>query len=192
MRYVSIDIETTGLDPQENDIIEFGAVLDDLSSSTPIKMLPRFHCYFVRPFYNGSPFALSMHPKIFRRIADRESGYTYISATKLGHRFQNFLLKNGYKKDHDKICITAAGKNFGAFDLQFLKFKTDFLKHVEVRHRILDPAVLYLERGDAVIPGTSECKSRANLEKNVAHTAIEDAIDVIKLLRCKLSEKFSS
>ena len=30
MKYCSIDLETTGLNPKTSDIIEFGAVLDDL------------------------------------------------------------------------------------------------------------------------------------------------------------------
>ncbi len=34
MRYVSIDIETLGLDPTCCDIVEFGAVIDDLESDS--------------------------------------------------------------------------------------------------------------------------------------------------------------
>ena len=51
MKYVSIDIETTGLHEDECDIIEFGAVIDDLRVMAPISKLPVFHCYFIKEFY---------------------------------------------------------------------------------------------------------------------------------------------
>jgi len=190
MKYVSIDIETCGLDPETCDILEFGAVLDDLTDRRPINILPKFHCYFVLPEYRGQPFALSMHPKIFRRIADREDGYTYVSPTRFGNMFKKFLSENGYEIKNDRVTINAAGKNFGAFDLQFLNKQTDLAKHVKIRHKILDPAMLYLKYGDNSLPGLSECKRRANMQEEVAHDAVADAIDVVKLLREELQHTF--
>lgn len=188
LRVVSIDIETSGLCPQNCDILEFGAVLDDLSNQRPIHMLPTFHCYFVKDEYKGEPFALSMHPTIFRRIAERgeeanRKKYNYFSAEKFGNAFKTFLLKNGYETEHDKITINAAGKNFGSFDLQFLKHKTDFLKHINVRSRIFDPGILFLDGDDDAIPGLAKCKERAGISGIVTHDAIGDAIDVVKLVR---------
>ena len=55
MRYVSIDLETTGLDAINNDIIEFGAVLDDLADMKPLEELPRFHAYICKEEYRGQP-----------------------------------------------------------------------------------------------------------------------------------------
>lgn len=196
MKYVSIDIETTGLDRKSHDIIEFGAVLDDIKDQRPIEELPRFHCYFLPPNgdnFTGSPFALSMHPKTFLRIANREKPYTYVHPNKFGFMFRKFLVKNGYSEEHDQVVINAAGKNFGAFDLPFLQEKTDLLKHVNVRHRIIDPTSLYYRGGDDSLPGTSECKKRYNelsgesLPTTVEHTAIEDAIDVVYLVRYALT-----
>ena len=37
MRYISIDLETTGLDSENNQIIEFGAVLEDTNNILPTK-----------------------------------------------------------------------------------------------------------------------------------------------------------
>ena len=45
MKYVSIDIETTGINPLVNDIIEFAAVIDDTNAKVPIENLPKFHRY---------------------------------------------------------------------------------------------------------------------------------------------------
>ncbi len=39
MQYVSIDIETTGLDPAKNQIVEVAAVMDSIGSDKPIEAL---------------------------------------------------------------------------------------------------------------------------------------------------------
>lgn len=188
-------METTGVDPQTCDIIEFAAVLDDLNDIRPINLLPKFHCYFAKDSFVGEPFALSMHGDIFRRIAGRSEEfnrkqYNYCSAEKFGNSFKTFLVKNGYKEEHDKVAINAAGKNFGSFDLQFLKHKTDFLKHINVRSRILDPGILYVNNNDESIPGMSECKKRAGLNEEVSHNAMDDAFDVVNLIRYAMITNF--
>lgn len=190
MKYVSIDIETCGLDPETCDILEFGAVLDDLKNKQPVRSLPSFHCYFVLPIYRGEPFALSMHHKVFEKIAARGKPYSYFSPTKFGNSFKRFLMDNGYECEKDRVTINVAGKNFGAFDLQFLNRQTDLSKHVKIRHKILDPAMLYAMGTDEVLPGLDECKARAGMPKGVAHTAVADAIDVIELIRHEWQFKF--
>lgn len=186
MKYCSIDIETTGISVDNCDIIEFGAILDDLTDIVPIETLPQWHCYFIQDTYRGEPYALSMHPHIFKRIAKREEGYNYCTATSFGYEFKTFLLDNGYDAVHDKVTINAAGKNFGAFDLQFLKRKTNIEKHVKISHKILDPAMLYIQKGDMSLPSTMQCKMRAGLGSHVSHNALDDARDVIRLIRKKL------
>lgn len=187
MKIISIDLEMTGLDPDTCDVLEFGAVIDEIGDyNIDICDLPTYHCYFVQSLYQGEPYALSMHPIIFRRIANREEGYNYVNPMKFGNGFKKFLIKNGFKPEHDRVTINVAGKNFGSCDLQFLNKKTDLAKHVKISHKILDPAVLYFEKGDDSLPSLEECLERAGEDGNVAHTALEDAIDVIKLIRDKL------
>jgi len=189
MKYCSIDLETCGLVTDRHSILEFGAVLDDLDNPLPIEELPRYHCYFLSVNdgdYVGDPYALSMHPTILRRIAEREEGYNYYSPMKFGFSFKQFLLKHGYEAKHDRITINAAGKNFGAFDLQVLNKQTDLSKHVKIRHRLLDPGAMFVTLEDESVPGMEDCLERIGEEPNVAHTAIEDSIDVIKLIRFKM------
>ena len=185
MRYCSIDTESCGLRP-EHDILEFGAILDDLENPLPLDELPRFHCYFTKDDYCGSAFALSMHPVIFRRIADREEGYDYLSAMKFGNLFKRFLVKHGYEEEQQKVVINVAGKCFAASDMPALKSKTDIAKHVIMRKNVLDPGILYIEKGDERLPSLSECKSRAGMPDVVAHNALDDAMDVVSLIRKKL------
>jgi len=196
MKYVSIDLETTGLDPENNNIIEFGAVLDDLRDQKPLEELPRFHAYICMDEYKGQPYALSMHPTIFRRIATREEGYNYLYPNTLGKAFLDFLIKHGYEQEVRKektiprTVINVAGKNFGPFDLQFLNKQTNFSSSVKIRSRILDPGILCLESSDHVIPGLAQCLKRIGIEKEVAHTTIEDSLDVIEVIRAKLGKIF--
>lgn len=189
MKYISIDIETTGLNPETCQTIEFGAILDNLCGTIkPIEQLPRFHCYLTPEsnIYTGEPYALSMHPEKFRRIATRDPGYVYISGSKLGILFKNFLVENGYNIEDSKIHINVAGKNFGAFDLQFLKKLDGWEKHIKVRHRIIDPAILFWKFGDESLPGTEECLKRIGNNNLSAHDSLSDCEDVIRLVRDRL------
>ena len=187
MKYVSADLETLGLDSDWCDIIEFGAVLDDLEELKPLEELPRFHAYLVKNQYKGEPYAMSMHSKILKRISDRESGYTYITPDKLGSAFKKFLINNGYEEHKQKVSINIAGKNFMSFDDHFLNNLPNFKKHINIRSRSLDPAILFFEKGDQKLPSLGECLKRAGLEKEVSHTSIEDSLDVVKLIRKKMA-----
>lgn len=188
MKYVSIDIETLGLQPGKCDIVEFGAVIDDFS--TPIEELPRFHCYLTKPgnFYKGEVYAMYMHSKtgIFERIAKRQEGFNYIPDDILDEVFSEWLLEEGYGED-EKVIV--AGKNFSAFDLPFLK-TIGFGTKTRLHHRTLDPGSMWVDMlKDVTPPGLEECLKRAGIEKTVQHTAVEDAIDVIKCIRAFSTSK---
>lgn len=186
MKYVSIDIETLGLNPHTCDVIEFGAVIDDFK--TPIEKLPTFHCYLTKPgnIYKGEVYAMYMHSKtgIFERIAKREEGFYYIPDDLLDGLFADWLYceEEAFKED-EKIVV--AGKNFSAFDLPFLKM-LGFGTKTRLHHRTLDPGSMWFDPlTDETPPGLEECLKRAGIEKTVEHTAVEDAIDVIKCIRAK-------
>lgn len=183
-RYVSIDIETLGLDSDYSDTIELGAVIDDLTSD--ISDLPRFHAYVTLPDnkYRGEAYAMSMHSTILRRIATREQGYTYIPFDMIGEEFEAWLLTDHGPWPKNKAVV--AGKNFAGFDLQFLKqlpgFNTDMF-----HYRSLDPGSMFFDpKIDEVPPGLEICLQRAGLNTPVNHTAVEDALDVIRCIRYKV------
>lgn len=180
MKYISVDIETTGLNPDYCDVIEFGAVLDDLVS--PLHSLPQFHCYVTKPMnrYQGEPYALWMNANILKRIADREAGYSYIPGELLDEVFAEWIKEQGLEEP-----VVIAGKNFANFDLLFLR-KLGFGTHFKMRHRILDPGCMYMDFSlDNQPPSLETCLERAGMPKRVSHTAIEDALDVIRCIRYK-------
>ena len=90
MKYVSIDTETTGLNPERCQVIEFGAVIDDLSNPQPIVKLPKFQCYIRYPEYKGSAFALQMNQKILKTLATDHEDDPIIDAIDLAEFFEHF------------------------------------------------------------------------------------------------------
>lgn len=185
--YVSIDIATTGLNPENCQVLEIGAVIDD--GVTPIEDCPTFHCYVDHNLILGEPFAVSMHPTILRRIATHEEGYTYLQSWEVSTRFRDFLKAHGLDPENEKIVV--AGKNFASFDARFLRELTGWEKYIKVRHRILDPAALYWqpEIDGVELPDTMTCMRRAGISGEVAHTAVEDATMVVRLIRCAIDSR---
>lgn len=178
MRYVSIDLETTGLDEETCQIIEIGAVIDDTSHETPIESLPTFHCYVYHPLYQGEPYALAMHSETFKKLHYRDMGWRYESVDIVAGIFQSWLIKHFEDKK-----ITIAGKNFMGFDMQFLKKLPEWDMSL-FNHRYIEPAMLFWNpKTDEKLPNLKTCMERAGIEGEVTHTALEDAFQVIKLLR---------
>lgn len=193
MKYVSIDIETTGLDSETCDIVEFAAVVDNLANQIPIEKLPRFQRYIYQPLYKGEPYALSMHKDLFLKLAKWQQGKEKdIQVCTPGNLMEEFymFLQEHYVTKHqpgDIIKVLAGGKNFATFDVRFIeKLPQHDAYTVEFNHRVVDPAMLYLNPAtDNGPPSMYDCMKRAGIEGDVAHTALEDALMVVSLLRKK-------
>lgn len=198
MIYCSIDIETTGLNPENCDILQFAAIIDNLSNPQPLENLPRFEAIFVKKEpYSGDPYALSMHPNLFRRIAEAQknrldkcpqTGAKFIEITDLPKALFEFFKENNLPiTPSGRIYVTVAGKNLGSFDLPFLKSKIKNWGSVYFLQRVLDPAILYFDiTQDAQLPDMQKCMERADLQGLVSHDAFDDALVVVQLLRKKL------
>lgn len=178
MKYASIDIETTGLDPDTCQVLEVGVVLDDLDDQIDVKKLELFHCYVTHDILRGEPYALAMNAKILGRIASRESGFRYLKPEDVGGALIDFLEKSGCENP-----TVAAGKNFAAFDLQFLRRLPNFNSYVKFHHRYLDPATYYLRPRMTVPPNLNACLALAGLSYEVPHNAVDDARLVVRVLR---------
>lgn len=194
--FVSIDLETTGLDPRTCQILEVGLVVDDWS--TPIDKLPSCSFYVDPGAIHGEPYALQMNAEIIEQIIAMRGSWAerdglLIKTTDVAARIQNWLLQtlpligdraNPWREG--KVFFRPAGKNYAGFDKAFLELLPNWHDLMAPHHRAIDPGSMYFDpRIDDDVPGTEECLRRAGLDPDVKHRAEEDARDVVRLIRRK-------
>lgn len=66
MKYVSMDLETTGLDPMRCQILECGALIADTSGNIYAKL----HLYVHNKTVYGEPYALTTNAHILDKIEE--------------------------------------------------------------------------------------------------------------------------
>lgn len=199
MVYVAIDIESTSLSEKTGQILSFGAVIEDTVNVKPLEELPKLHCVVIHDYIKGEPFALNMNKDIIEMIKEfpkfdnfmhfeQKYGAKAVYEDSLAEVFYNFLLINGFSKGgQGKVEINVAGKNVKGFDLCFLELLPNWNDLIRTHQRTIDPAILFVDwKEDKTLPNLSKCLERANFtDTEVAHDALEDAIDIIKVLRTK-------
>ncbi|MGY3088566.1 oligoribonuclease [Hymenobacter sp. UYAg731] len=185
MRYVSLDLETSGSNPARHQILELAAVVEDSRHPLPLNELPAFRRVVRHPEYAGTAGAIALNARLFEELAQKEPNPELCTPAELLPQLREFLLRHGFRPDkHDCVSVTMAGKNIGVFDLGFLRELPGWGTLVRAEPAMLDPAAFYLNwRKDSRLPSMSICKARAGLEREVAHEALADALDVVRLLR---------
>lgn len=192
MRYICIDIETTGLDPVNDQTLQFAAVIRDTDKmSEPVTESPSMVCYVEHDRYQGQPYALGLNSGILSELAKspEKRKMNSVKVAELALAFYAFLATNDYilSKNSKRISFVGAGKNFGTFDLQFLKNLPDWSKYLLVDSRVLDPAMLFVQPTDKKLPGLKNCLQRIGINKEISHDALEDVYDTIIVLETGLS-----
>lgn len=185
---VSIDIETLGLNPKKTQVIEIAAIID-FDGKTPIEELPKFESYITHEVYCGEPFALQMNANILKEISSlNEKQQCNTRPEFVMGQFSHFLANN-LPKGEKKYSV--AGKNYGGFDKSFIERMPKYEEWIErlLSHRIFDVGNLYWDPkiDGFTIPNTEECLKRANLTSANSHRALGDCLDVIRLIRYKLT-----
>lgn len=224
MRYVSIDIETSGLDHTKHSVLSIGAIVEDTELKLPFDKIPKFNAIVLQNEITGSPRALSMNKGIIEYMGvylestqeDRKTiteaegtqvdGIKFYEKDEVVKHLFDFLFINGYRYDlitsaqtirvvdgqtlptiagqTKPITINVAGKNFSTFDKLFLDELPWWKKLIRPRQRVIDPAILFCDwKTDKALPSLTECKQRAEIDGVVTHNALEDAWDVIQVLR---------
>jgi len=87
MRYISIDVETTGLDPEINQILSIGAVIEDTSNPLPFDQLPKFHAVIKRESVYGSIFALNLNRDLIQAMKDYSEARTNVAKKEVENSF---------------------------------------------------------------------------------------------------------
>jgi DNA polymerase III epsilon subunit-like protein len=222
MKYISIDLETTGLEKDRCQILSFGAIIEDTENKLPLSEIPKFHAAILHSELTGSPFALNMNKKIIEAIVQYQTakdqdekndlvqmtGMHFYHEDQVVEAFYRWLYGNGMveidpdflnqmvtRDENGKIypmitsktkpvTINVAGKNFASFDKHFIERLPRWKQLIRIRQRIIDPAVIFTDwKTDDALPSLDKCKERAKIQGEVTHDALEDAWDVIELLR---------
>lgn len=183
MKYLSVDLETTGLDHKKHSIIELAAIL----AATPDRENPEgrilgtFRAHIFPENMVWDAYCLGLHSSWISWIREipREKwaeNLIYSDMVQASGAFTAWRESVGLNKS-----VNVAGKNFGTFDSRFL----DAYGHWW-RRRIIDVGTMYRRPDDEVLPDLETCKRRTvgvfDGDYNVKHDALSDAMDVVKLV----------
>ena len=200
MKYLSIDLETTGLNSDKCQVLEVSFILEDTNLNLPIESLPFITFRIEHKEIHGEPYAISMPYNSYlidqmkKKPKDRDSAF-WVKPEQVYEQLMGWLMAVGqWDKTKPSCSINVAGKNFASFDRPFLenllKNDKDYKSQIRFRYRVLDPSILFADlKNDDTLPDLEQCKVRAGFkETNVSHSSYEDALDVIKLIRIGTSK----
>ena len=203
MKYLSLHTETTGLDRDLDQVIEIGAIIEDTNNPLPFDEIPKFHAIVKHDRYSGGAYAINMNARVFKILAERvkirnvEEKYEFdfrnnicsqelVALYMYSWMVDNLMMTSPHWTWKDAITVTVAGKNIAAFDMPFLNRLPEFKKLFRFRHRMIDPATLYWNPMlDTELPSLEQCLERAGLPSEVVHDAVQDAWQVVQVLRKK-------
>lgn len=181
--FVSIDIETTGLEPSRHGILQVGAVL--CRPHEPKQTWPTFCCYpQMTDSVEWSDYCVEMHREL---VAKRAASRVRMEpACDVADRFRTWLVCG----DIPPKGFVAAGKNFSGFDARFLAYLPGWSELIRPKPRVLDPGPLYWrpEIDGSVLPNLATCLERAGLPSLVTHDAVDDAMQVAELIALKIRQ----
>ena len=223
MIYISIDTETTGLNPETCQLLSIGAIVEDTEKKLPFEEIPKFHCAILRgerDILQGELYALNMNKDLIEKITyystakDQDekndlvqmTGMQFLREEEVAKAFFHFLIDSGaITPDFDYMQmvevvngktypalttkmkpfhLNVAGKNFHSGDQTYIERLPRWKQIFRIRHRHIDPSVLFADwKNDESMPGLGKCKERAKVDGIVTHDALEDAWDVVQLLR---------
>jgi len=180
MRFIAIDCETTGLDPNTCQMVELAMIHAEVQIDTPPKV--DVNHWYIRPRdgqqYCGEDTAMRMNQGIMDKIMSGE--YLSVTEDTIVPTISRWLKSHMYGREGFVPC----GKNVMGFDMRFLRRLPGWgypaIKH---KHRAIDVGTLMLRPTDECPPDLEECKKRAGIIGGVSHTAIEDAMDCVQIVR---------
>lgn len=185
MKMLSLDIETTGLDPKVHGTIQLGGIMFDAKAAVGTS-IRQFELDIEFDNLVWSSYCLKLHKDWITKNLERTDLMSRGAA--LSHFLAQFPIT-------EKTVLV--GKNVH-FDYAFInEMPNQFTKPLDeiFDHRFVNPAHWYTHSSDNKPPGLSTCKRRAMDEgckawdsDTVAHTALADAYDVMILTQWAYKE----
>ena len=183
MKYVSLDVETTGMNRRDDQLLMLSMIATDSEDFvSDIDGLPSLTVAiaYERISFTGESFPIVNTLGFMKVYMDMlKNGNTY-TLDNVHYPIENFLELNGFDLSKG---ITVAGKNVARFDMPFLEKISPLA--VQFKDRMCDPAILYALPGDSAIPDMKTCCERAGVvyDAEKAHHPLYDAQLVVMLLR---------
>jgi len=200
--YMSLDIETTGLNKEKSEVLQIAAVLDN---GGPLESLPAFNVYIKNPTITHlEDGAFGMNINLMSSIAntkvgDNINGVPVLTLAEAYEQLNIFFLnsyKLAYKWDKDNGIgknyngkyvrnLQLAGKNVAAFDVPILvsagkRWNVEFpIKSID--YRFLDAGSMFFSKF-GYIAGLDDINKLTGRQP-VSHDGVRDAKDVIAAVR---------
>lgn len=210
--YISIDLETTGLDTKKVQILQIGWVIDD--GVSPRESLEKGSILIQNPAITyGENYALGMNAWIFQELMKKADQRKYPTtgpqegifrlacaikkAAKMAHEYD---VANGVKRPNQRVQI--AGKNAGNFDWPIVlnnhsgpidsisdaEYHESALEGImKVDHRFIDVGGAFFENFGKNPSFELICELVGMPAIN--HDALDDAMAVVIALRWKMGIK---
>jgi oligoribonuclease (3'-5' exoribonuclease) len=181
LKIVSIDLETTGI-AKDLQVLQAAFIIEDSDlPEVPVEDLPTWSCFVRHPIYKGEPYALWLNGWIFKILADKKTTEKVLDFDKWEQEAESFLVEHLGKKHR----YNAAGKNVASFDMHFFSpyFQNLF------RHRIIDVGNIFIDWSLDGLPSMEILNKKFNIINPAEHNAVEDARNVIRLLRMSYPKK---
>ncbi len=175
--YISIDIETTGLDRQKSHVLQLAAVYDN---GKDVGDLPTFDRVIKWPVIShGEEYAMNLNRGLLRMAYQTDplnDRVTFIENVRLD--FEKWL---------DQVQplgrFTAARKNIQGLEMPILVIPVNRFNMRRFLHRSLDPGSMYTDEFDHIHTLTE--LNTVTGRQAVTHDALNDAWDVVYAIRHK-------
>lgn len=167
-RLIAFDLETTGLNPLEDQILQLGAVVFDTDGYAA-----EFSTLCKQDRYEGDAYALQMNAKILYRLATEKHPH-------IRDALINFELWAEEQCKGERL--SPVGFNVAAFDLLF--WATEKRRHLSTPNAIFSHRPIELGSllaGSDGLPTSSNHAVKSILDKPVSHDALEDVRDARRL-----------
>ena len=183
--FISIDVETSGVDPQQHQILEIAAVAwdhEDINECSFFRATvdPRFGRQEGRYGSGnivGEPRALIMNQRLLKDIGEGNG----FASKEISQQFRNWATW--------ETPLNAVGLNYGGFDHQFLKFFPDWPLEL-FGYRFTEVGSLFVTN-EGPVSGTaamSDAAERHGIEGR-PHEALFDAKCALAILMDHLADK---
>jgi hypothetical protein len=171
--YLSIDIETTGVDRQKSHVLQLACVYDN---GKDLAELPTFSRVIKWPVIShAEEYAMNLNKELLERAFKKQNIVSIDQARSEFVIWQDKIQRTGR--------FTPAGKNIQGFDIPILENPVNMFSCRRFLRRVLDPGSMYSDEFNHV-PTLGEI-NRLTGRDEVSHDALSDAWDVVYAIRRK-------